>query len=88
MVDITYHRWGNFTHKEKKLIMEKVIIVDDYGNIVNDYKSNEDKNLQSQIDKEKKANLREHLYMGYLIIGTIAFTLGILISIRRLKNSK
>ena len=68
--------------------MGKVIMLDDNGNTVNEYMSNEDKNLQSQIDKEKKANLREHLYMGYLIIGTIAFTLGILISIRRLKNSK
>jgi hypothetical protein len=68
--------------------MEKVIIVDENGNTVNEYTSKTDKNLQSQIDKEKKANIREHLYMGYLIIGTIAFTLGILISIRRLKNSK
>jgi hypothetical protein len=68
--------------------MGKVIMLDDNGNTVNEYMSKEDQNLQSQIDKEKKANLREHLYMGYLIIGTIAFTLGILISIRRLKNSK
>ena len=68
--------------------MEKVIVIDEYGNTLDTYMTKEEQNLQAQINKEKKANLREHLYMGYLIIGTIAFTLGILISIRRLKNSK
>jgi hypothetical protein len=68
--------------------MEKDIMLNENANPVNMYVSKEDKTLQEQINKEKKENLREHLYMGYLIIGTIAFTLGILISIRRLKNSK
>jgi hypothetical protein len=67
--------------------MEKVIVIDEFGNTLNKYMSKEDQILQAQINKEKKENLREHLYMGYLIIGTIAFTLGILISIRRLKNN-
>jgi hypothetical protein len=48
--------------------------------------SDADKDLKKELEKEKKANLKEHLYMGYLIIGTIAFTLGILISIKRLKD--
>lgn len=42
--------------------------------------------LEKQIANDRKQNLKEHLYMGYLIIGTIAFTLGILISLRRLNG--
>ena len=46
----------------------------------------EDKDLKEVVADDRKQNLKEHLYMGYLIIGTIAFTLGILISIRRLNG--
>jgi hypothetical protein len=42
--------------------------------------------FKKQVEADKKQNLKEHLYMGYLIIGTIAFTLGILISIKRLNG--
>jgi hypothetical protein len=66
--------------------MKKVKIVDENGNTSNAVMSEADKDLKKEIDKEKKANLKEHLYMGYLIIGTIAFTLGILISIKRLNG--
>jgi hypothetical protein len=38
------------------------------------------------VDTDRKQNMREHLYMGYLIVGTIAFTLGILISLKRLNG--
>lgn len=33
-----------------------------------------------------KKNWKEHVYMGYLIIGTIAFALGIAISLKRLNG--
>lgn len=33
-------------------------------------------------------NWKEHLYMGYLIIGSIAFALGIAISLKRLNGKK
>jgi hypothetical protein len=42
--------------------------------------------LEQQVESDRKQNLKEHLYMGYLIVGTIAFTLGILISLRRLNG--
>ena len=66
--------------------MKKVKIIDESGNTSNAVMSEADKDLKKELEKEKKANLKEHLYMGYLIIGTIAFTLGILISIKRLKD--
>ena len=37
-------------------------------------------------DGVKISRLKEHLYMTYLIVGTIAFSFGILISYKRLKN--
>ena len=57
------------------------------GNTTTAYAPETTDELKKQIDTDKKQNLKEHLYMGYLIIGTIAFTLGILISIKRL-NAK
>jgi hypothetical protein len=66
--------------------MKKVKIIDESGNTSHAVMSEADKDLKKELEKEKKANLKEHLYMGYLIIGTIAFTLGILISIKRLKD--
>jgi hypothetical protein len=33
-------------------------------------------------------NWREHLYLGYLVIGSIAFALGIAISLKRLNGNK
>jgi len=66
--------------------MKKIKIIDESGNTSQAVMSDADKDLKKELEKEKKANLKEHLYMGYLIIGTIAFTLGILISIKRLKD--
>jgi hypothetical protein len=66
--------------------MKKIKIIDESGNTSQAVMSDADQDLKKELDKEKKANLKEHLYMGYLIIGTIAFTLGILISIKRLKE--
>jgi len=48
----------------------------------------EQQELKDQIAYDRKQNLKEHLYMGYLIIGTLAFTLGIIISLKRLNSAK
>lgn len=45
-----------------------------------------EQDLQKQLEADRKQNFKEHLYMGYLIIGTIAFSLGILISLKRLNG--
>jgi hypothetical protein len=68
--------------------MRRITITDDTGKLSNAFVAETSEDIQSQIDKDRKANLKEHLYMGYLIIGTIAFTLGILISIKRLNGGK
>ncbi len=37
-------------------------------------------------DASKTAKLKDHLYMTYLIVGIVAFSFGILVSYRRLKQ--
>ena len=45
----------------------------------------DEKDLENSQNFGKK-NWKEHAYMGYLIIGTIAFALGIAISLKRLNG--
>jgi hypothetical protein len=66
--------------------VKKVVIIDEKGNSSNGFVAENNESIQEQLVKDRKANIKEHLYMGYLIIGTIAFTLGILISIKRLNG--
>ena len=66
--------------------MKNIKIIDESGYTSNAVMSDADEEIKKEIDNDKKTNLKEHLYMGYLIIGTIAFTLGILISIKRLNG--
>jgi hypothetical protein len=68
--------------------MRRITITDDTGKLSDAFVAENSEDIQSQIDKDRKANIKEHLYMGYLIIGTIAFTLGIFISIKRLNGGK
>jgi hypothetical protein len=66
--------------------MKRITIVDEGGKSSNAFVSDEAAEIKADVAAEKKSNLKEHLYMGYLIVGTIAFTLGILISIKRLNG--
>lgn len=45
----------------------------------------DEKDITNSKDFQKK-NWKEHIYIGYLIIGTIAFALGIAISLKRLNG--
>lgn len=66
--------------------MRKIKIIDEKGKTSNALIGDEAEDLKKEIANDRKTNIKEHLYMGYLIIGTIAFTLGILISIKRLNG--
>ncbi len=66
--------------------MRKIKIIDEKGKTSNALIGDEEEDLKKEIANDRKTNIKEHLYMGYLIIGTIAFTLGILISIKRLNG--
>jgi hypothetical protein len=66
--------------------MKRITLVDIDGKKSDAFVPESSEDLQKQITDDKKQNLKEHLYMGYLIVGTIAFTLGILISLRRLNG--
>lgn len=66
--------------------MKRILIQENSGRSYDAFVPENDDDLKKQVADDKKQNLREHLYMGYLIVGTIAFTLGILISLRRLNG--
>lgn len=66
--------------------MRKIILKDNDGNTTTAYAPETNEELKKDIETEKKQNIKEHLYMGYLIVGTLAFTLGILISLKRLNG--
>lgn len=66
--------------------MKKVVINDSNGNSQDAYIAEKDDDVKSLIANDRRQTMKEHLYMGYLVVGTIAFTLGILISLRRLNG--
>jgi hypothetical protein len=66
--------------------MKQITLVDANGKSSVAYTPESEAELQSQVDKDRKQNIKEHLYIGYLIVGTLAFTLGILISLKRLNG--
>ena len=66
--------------------MRKIILKDNEGNSTTAYSPETNEELEKDIIANKKQNFKEHLYMGYLIVGTLAFTLGILISLKRLNG--
>jgi len=69
--------------------MKHITIIDEKGNTLNAIVAeNETEKLKEDVAKQKKQNFKEHLYITYLVIGSIAFTLGILISIKRLNGGK
>ena len=66
--------------------MKRVEIKDENGRVSNAFIPESNDELKKQLNEDRKQTLKEHLYIGYLMIGTIAFSLGILISLRRLKG--
>jgi hypothetical protein len=66
--------------------VRKIILKDAEGKTTTAYAPETNEELEAEILANKKQNFKEHLYMGYLIIGTLAFTLGILISLKRLNG--
>jgi hypothetical protein len=68
--------------------VRRLTIKDESGKTFEAFSPESNEELEKQLDKDRKQNIKEHLYMGYLIIGTIAFTLGILISIKRLNGKQ
>lgn len=67
--------------------MQRIILIDDTGVQHNGYIDQSD-GSNDLIKDDRKNNLKEHLYLTYLIFGTLAFAFGIYISVRRLKANK
>jgi hypothetical protein len=66
--------------------VKTIKIIDGNGNQSVAYTPESEAEFREQVSKDKKQNIKEHLYIGYLVVGTIAFTLGILISLKRLNG--
>lgn len=64
--------------------MQKALLYLDNGNKKEVFLLDE-KDLANSKEFQKK-NWKEHIYIGYLIIGSIAFALGIAISLKRLNG--
>lgn len=39
----------------------------------------------NEMRTEKKSNFKDHLYIGYLVIATLAFGLGFILTLKKLK---
>jgi len=70
--------------------MQKIIFIDETGAPHNGYidQTGDSSNSTDLIKDDRKNNLKEHLYITYLVFGTLAFAFGIYISVRRLKATK
>jgi hypothetical protein len=66
--------------------MKKVQITDESGKKTDAFIPESSEELEKQITNDRRQTLKEHLYMTYLLIGTVAFTLGIWISVKRLNG--
>jgi hypothetical protein len=64
--------------------MQKALLYLEDGNKKEVYLLDE-KDLDSSKEFQKK-NWKEHIYIGYLIIGSVAFSLGIWISLKRING--
>jgi hypothetical protein len=68
--------------------MKNVIIRDGDGKETPAFIPETQEDLQTQISKNKKQNLKEHLYLGFLMLGIVSFSIGIYISVLRLKGNQ
>lgn len=66
--------------------MRRVQIVDETGKAQSALIAENNDEVKHVVMTEKKAIFKENLYIGYLIIGTVAFSLGILITLKRLNG--
>lgn len=66
--------------------MKKVVIHDEEGNKIQGFIPETTDDLQKQITKNKLQNFREHLYMAFLALGILSFSIGIYISVKRLNG--
>lgn len=64
--------------------MQKAVLYLEDGNKKEVYLLDE-KDVDSSKEFQKK-NWKEHIYIGYLIIGSVAFALGIWISLKRING--
>ncbi|MEY2703819.1 MAG: hypothetical protein RLY43_2458 [Bacteroidota bacterium] len=64
--------------------MRKVLIVDNTNTAKEGYILEESDLKEESTDKKK--NITQHLYMGYLIVGTLVFTFTLFHAIKKLKK--
>jgi hypothetical protein len=66
--------------------MKTIIVKDADGRTTTESVPENQDEINKQAQKDKIANLREHLYLAFLMLGVISFSVGIYISLKRLKS--
>lgn len=67
-------------------MMKTIIIKDADGKTTTESIPESHDDIKKQIAKDRLATLREHLYLAFLLLGVVSFSVGIYISIKRLKS--
>ena len=66
--------------------MKTIIVKDADGNTTTERISETQDEINKLAQKDKITNLKEHLYLAFLLLGVISFSVGIYISLKRLKS--
>jgi hypothetical protein len=66
--------------------MKTIIIKDADGKTTMENIPENQDEINKQAQKDKITNLREHLYLAFLMLGVVSFSVGIYISLKRLKS--
>jgi len=68
--------------------MKTIILKDADGNTTMEKIPENQDEINKQVAKDRLTNLKEHLYMSFLLLGVISFSIGIYISLKRLKSEQ
>lgn len=74
-----------FYKTSKSGIVQKITVIDANGNTLAGYIPDAVDNVKD-IQSEKRNNIKEHLYIAYLMFGTFAFALTVYFSLKRVNS--
>ena len=67
--------------------MRRITIKEKDGKEVDAFIPENSEELQSQIKNTTKQNVKEHLYIAFLTLGVLSFSIGIFLSLKRINTT-
>lgn len=67
--------------------MRRITIKEKDGKEVDAFIPENSEELQSQIKNTTKQNIKEHLYIAFLTLGVLSFSIGIFLSLKRINTT-